>query len=158
MGTVLNRTSTLSQASCIAQGSYTARLLISRCTSRGLFDESRLGSSASLDHYGNSKSDKFEVFPKSLPLKIINIQLDHVLKGHLATCIDLPGACQSWLPRQSQHIMWTVTIDFIRKRWAWTNERHFTSQNIKELGEFIYTSLAKKSANFSNPGIVNILI
>jgi len=35
MGTVLNRTSTLSQASCIAQGSYTARLLISRCTSRG---------------------------------------------------------------------------------------------------------------------------
>src|SRR6266568_9524558 len=115
-------------------------------------------SSVSVDHYGNCKDNKFEIFLKSLSLKISNIHFDHGLKGYPATPINLPGACQSWFPGKTQHVTQTVKIDFVGKGWTWTNERHFTSQNIKELRKFIYTGLSKKSANSGNTRIVNIFI
>src|SRR5580704_13159899 len=47
-----------------------------------------------------------------------------------------------------------VSLELVRKRWAWSHERHFPPQYVKELRKFIQARAAQELANGGDPRIV----
>src|SRR5438445_720148 len=74
-----------------------------------------------------------EVKPDGPPLDVIEVQIDHLLKGKLAAPAYLPQACQPGRHRQACVLAGAVQLDLVQQGWTWADKTHLALEHVEQL-------------------------
>src|SRR4051794_5388627 len=120
---------------------------------RGYFCHRSVGAGAP-DHGAEGGDQDRQVHRKRPVLDIEEVLADGLLPRQVRAPVDLPTAGDPRLDQQPAVYVRLILRDLVRERWARTNERHVSTDDIDQLRELVERPLSQEPTDRGDPRVV----
>src|SRR5215471_6738873 len=95
--------------------------------------------------------------PQRPAVDVGEVKLHPAVEIEPAAALERPQAGQAGPHTQAPPLPRFVLLHFFRDRWAWSDERHVSAQDVPELGELIETGAAQPAPDRRHARVVGNL-
>src|SRR4051794_16410646 len=106
---------------------------------------------------GCCSQDYFEIEPRRPVLGVVQIESPHLVEREVTAAVDLPQPGQSRRHEQALSMPILVNRDLVWELGPWSDNTHFTLEDIYELRKFIQAPSPHRFPDFGKPRVVGQL-